>query len=419
MLAALRVRSLPSIAGGLLRRIRPLGTRLPAAVRPCGETSGASLRCFTRYKIAGALILLLLSLHVGHAQIAGVMPEVFPQYFDANGNPLSAGTITFYFAGTTTPQAAYTDSGRVVPVENPLTLDSTGRPTTSIFLAPNNAYKIVLKDAAGVTIRSADNIADTSYLAALAVAPVFQLTTSTGTVNDFNLTGSFGSPTLSLLNYSTLVLRVNNAAPLFLTGFTAGVPGQRLVVIGIGAAPIFFVNQSVGSLSGNRMATFQDTTPMTLTGIAEFIYDGQSGLWRMVANDFGAPAAYTATWTGFGSNPAIGNGTMTGRYFVNGHLCYVDITLTMGSTTTYGTGYWAFALPLPAIDNIGQVGGSALLYDASATTFYHAVPVVDIGAAQVFVQLLGASSNNVISSSAPFTWANTDQLRLSFWYFTH
>lgn len=363
--------------------------------------------------------VLLLSLH-GYAQNnAALMPEVFPQYFDANGDPLSGGTITFYFAGTTTPQAAYSNSSRITPTSNPLTLDSTGRPTTPIFLSPQASYKVVLKDAGGVTIRSIDNVSDVAYIAALAVAPVFQLTTATGTVNDFDLTGSFGSPTVSLINYSTLVLRVNNAAPLFLTGFTAGVPGQRLVVIGIGAAPIFFVNQSVGSLSGNRIAAFQDSTPLTLSGIAEFIYDGQSGLWRMVANDFGAPAAYTATWHGFGSNPVLGNGTMTARYYVNGHICYVDLFIQMGSTTTFGTGYWSFALPLPAIDTISQVGGNALFYDASATTFYHAVPLIDVVTSQFFIQVENASTDNVVGSSSPFTWANNDQLRVSLWYFTH
>ena len=369
-------------------------------------------------KFGAALIVVLLLSLSGQAQVASLMPDVFPQFFDANGNPLSAGTITFYFAGTTTPQAAYTDATRITPVQNPLTLDSAGRPSTSIFLAPNNSYKMVLKDAAGVILRTVDNVSDVSYVAALAVAPLFQLTTATGTINDFNLTGSFGSPTLTLVNYSTLVLRVNNAAPLYVSGFTAGVPGQRLVVIAIGTSPIFFTNQSLNSLAGNRIAAFQDSTPLTLTGIAEFIYDGTSNVWRMVTADFGAPGAYTATWTGAGTNPAIGNGTTTARYFVVGHICYVDITLTMGTTSTYGTGYWAFALPLPAIDNIGQVGGSALMFKSATNLWYHGVPSIDIGANKFFIQNVGMATDNVLSPTSPFTWANLDQFRVSLWYFT-
>lgn len=370
-------------------------------------------------RLAVLCVLLLLSVHAHAQSNAALMPDVFPQYFDSNGNPLSGGSLTFYTAGTTSPKKAYSDSSRLGLVTNPLVLDSTGRPSTPIFLGLDTAYKIVLKDAGGTIIRTVDNVADTAYLAQLAVAPVFQMTTATGTVNDFDLTGSFGSVTTAIVNYSTLVLRVNNAAPLFLTGFTAGVAGQRLVVIAIGAAPIFFVNQSVGSLSGNRMVTFQDSTPLTLTGIAEFIYDGQSGLWRMVTNDFGGPSAYTSAWTASGTQPALGNGTFVSRYYVQGHLCYVDLYLKMGSTTTYGTGYWGFSLPLPAVDALGQVDGNALMYDDSATTAYIAIPVVDVGLNQFVMQAQNLSSNNIVGQTSPFTWATNDILRVSFWYFAH
>ncbi len=49
------------------------------------------------------------------------------QYTTSNGNPLSGGTIGFYFPGTTTPKPIWKDRAKTLPSPNPLTLDSTGR----------------------------------------------------------------------------------------------------------------------------------------------------------------------------------------------------------------------------------------------------------------------------------------------------
>lgn len=46
---------------------------------------------------------------------------------------------------------------------------------------------------------------------------------------------------------------------------------------------------------------------------------------------------YTPPWTGT-TNPAIGNGTIVGRYIQSGKIVRGWFKITMGSTTTYGTG---------------------------------------------------------------------------------
>lgn len=76
--------------------------------------------------------------------------------FDANGDPLSGGLLSTFLAGTSTPAATYTDVGLTVANANPVVLDSAGRAV--LFLTAGQSYKFVLKNAAGATQWSQDNI---------------------------------------------------------------------------------------------------------------------------------------------------------------------------------------------------------------------------------------------------------------------
>lgn len=87
-------------------------------------------------------------------------PTIFTG-LDNNGVPLNAGLLYTYSAGSTTPAATYTSVLLTPGSEhtNPIVLSSAGRaPGNEIFLSPGASYKFILKDSAGVTIWSADNI---------------------------------------------------------------------------------------------------------------------------------------------------------------------------------------------------------------------------------------------------------------------
>ena len=77
----------------------------------------------------------------------------YARFFDANGNPLSGGTVEFYAPGTSTPKEVYTDSSLSVSAGTSVTLDSVGGMTA--FL--NGNYKVRLKDSAGVLVEETDN----------------------------------------------------------------------------------------------------------------------------------------------------------------------------------------------------------------------------------------------------------------------
>jgi hypothetical protein len=80
------------------------------------------------------------------------------QFLTANAQPLSGGKINTYQAGTSTPQTTYTDSAGSTPNNNPIILDSTGRPPSEIWLTRGQSYKFVLTDSLNNVIVTLDNI---------------------------------------------------------------------------------------------------------------------------------------------------------------------------------------------------------------------------------------------------------------------
>jgi hypothetical protein len=85
------------------------------------------------------------------------LPPVLKQYWtDANGNPLAGGKIYTYAAGTSTPQATYTDSGAGTASANPIILDASG--FADMWLDPTLSYKFVVKDSSDVTQHTIDNV---------------------------------------------------------------------------------------------------------------------------------------------------------------------------------------------------------------------------------------------------------------------
>lgn len=55
--------------------------------------------------------------------------------------------------------------------------------------------------------------------------------------------------------------------------------------------------------------------------------------------------SYTPSWTAATTNPAIGNGAITGKWHRAGKWMDVDIDISVGSTTTLGSGEWYWSFP--------------------------------------------------------------------------
>lgn len=91
------------------------------------------------------------------------MPTVFlsplikQRFYDITGTvPLANGTVTTYTAGTLVLAITYADATGTVANTNPVILDGGG--SANIWLDSTKTYKYIVKDSAGSTIHTIDNI---------------------------------------------------------------------------------------------------------------------------------------------------------------------------------------------------------------------------------------------------------------------
>lgn len=93
---------------------------------------------------------------------ASLAPIPFLRFTNTStGLALIGGQVFTYAAGTTTPQATYTDSTGTVANTNPIILNARGECTC--YLNASQSYKLVVKDALGNTISTYDNLTVASH----------------------------------------------------------------------------------------------------------------------------------------------------------------------------------------------------------------------------------------------------------------
>lgn len=127
--------------------------------------------------------------------------------------------------------------------------------------------------------------------------------------------------------------------------------------------------------------------------------------------------AYTPTWTATTTDPVIGNGTINGKYMAAGKLIHARIVIVAGSTTTFGTGGgYRFGLPVATHADITSWTpiGQAILQDVSASARYAYTVMGVTSGAQVAAVIDDAGAQ--IGETTPFTFANTDVIRLDVCY---
>lgn len=211
-----------------------------------------------------------------------------------------------------------------------------------------------------------------------------QMVTLTGAQNDLSLTAS------------VRLVRCNNATPLTITGMSAGYDGQTVTIISIGTGAVHLAHESTASVAPNRFinTATSTTTPLAPnSGRATYVYDMTSTRWRLTGHDQGAAIPYTPTWTALGGfpsiNPTLGNGLFTASYLLWGRVIDVFIQLDIGSTTTFGQGYWVIGTPA-VLSGISPVGSGFI-----TTNLVNNHPVIGTIPTDGLVVVLTSSEHNV------------------------
>ena len=128
----------------------------------------------------------------------------------------------------------------------------------------------------------------------------------------------------------------------------------------------------------------------------------------------GAWATFTPTWTASGTAPSLGNGTLIGRYQRIGRTIKFHINLAPGSTTTFGTGTYSFAMPVISANNGCTMTGTA---EALVTNVFGGICVISPNVTTLTVWFPGSTTATNLTSSGPTiagqTFASGHSLRIT------
>lgn len=136
----------------------------------------------------------------------------------------------------------------------------------------------------------------------------------------------------------------------------------------------------------------------------KFLYgaNGQNPSW----------ISFTPNWTSSGSAPAIGNGTLTGKYIKHGTLVFFRIKFVGGSTTTWGTGNYFIDLPIPGYSGIAANDGFTLngYGEDNGVKAYNPIGARMFDTAKFYILLNDPSNTSVLAwgATVPFTWGTGD-----------
>ena len=313
--------------------------------------------------------------------MATIAPQPKLQFFDANGDPLVGGKLYSYIAGTTTPQATYTDESGSTANTNPVILDSRGE--ASVWFG-TGVYKLALKTAADVDVWTVDNIGSDVSVADLAIGIQAWLGTPTSANLRAAMVDETGSGALVFANTPTLVTPAVDV-------ITEATPGVGVTIDGVllkdsdvlaqdvtGSATVNapVVNAAGTSSSGGIVRLYEDTdngtnyvelkAPALLSANRSFVLPNADGtVQQFLKTDGSGNLAFASTLV---SGTLVTASGQTALEFTGIPAWAKRITIAMSGLSTNGS-----VIPLAQVGTssgyvvTGYVGTVVAVPAASAT----------------------------------------------------
>lgn len=123
--------------------------------------------------------------------------------------------------------------------------------------------------------------------------------------------------------------------------------------------------------------------------------------------------SYTPVWTASVTNPTLGDGTLIGQYCYDGQWVDCRIRLTIGSTTTIGSGIYNFSLPFTSADDGFYSVGSVWVNDNGVAIRTGTCRITPNSA---IVSCYSNTTGDVYSNTVPQTWSTNDELEIQIRY---
>jgi hypothetical protein len=122
-----------------------------------------------------------------------------------------------------------------------------------------------------------------------------------------------------------------------------------------------------------------------------------------------------ASWTSTGTQPAQGNGTWQGLFMQVGGLVCFNASITAGSTTTFGTGQYRFALPVTPINSWVQTHIGGRMQHGGHN--YQLFVTVSGGLAFMEYKDVSVIQNTALTATTPVTLVSGDTILVSGTYY--
>jgi hypothetical protein len=155
------------------------------------------------------------------------------------------------------------------------------------------------------------------------------------------------------------------------------------------------------------MSDFTGTVAAILA--AEEILDTDLDTWHdaiLASADAWTDYSSSLAWTATTTNPVLNNGSIAARYKQVGKTVEYAFAITMGSSTTYGSGPWLISMPVAPL-NTNLVTGEAFLLHTTAASRVPAVATMSGTNQLIFYGPTGGQ----VAAAVPFTWTSGMALR--------
>ena len=345
-------------------------------------------------------------------------PTTLPAASGANLTSLNASSLS----SGTVPDARFPAT---LPAASGANLTSLNASNLSSGTVPDGRFPGTLPASSGANLTSlnASNLSsgtvpDGRFPATLPSASAANLTSlnatnlATGTVPQarkwtevtVSTTGNIDN-----LDFSNAdLLRMSNSSAATIRGLAAGVAGQRVVIVSVGAAEVTLAHQNSNSTAANRLINFATSAATPLapgTGAAIYEYDATTQRWRLVAHEQGAwlsPSFNAGDFTANGSMTwTVGSSDVqTYSYYLRGRSLLLVVHVSF--TTIGGTVNTNLQIKIP--------GGFT-----SARSVYSPCLIANSSrAVGDFLVLSGGATNVLVENPGATNWSlGTDNVQVS------
>jgi hypothetical protein len=306
------------------------------------------------------------------------------QFFTNSGAVLTGGKIFTYAAGTTTPQATFTNASGSTPHSNPIILDASGRvPSGEIWLTDGFAYKFLLKDANDVLIGTYDNISGiNSNFVNFTSQQEIQTATASQTV--FTLTTMQYQPgTNSLTVYvdgvnqygpgaSYAYLETNSTTVTFISGLHVGAEVkftsvQQSTSSATSADQVSYLPAGAGAVATNVQAKLRESVSVKDFGaVGDGVADDTVAIQNALQS--GAQSVYVPLGTYALTSNASATISTDVTFYGHGTFSYTGATNNTGLLLTIETGNNSITIDGLTFLGNDDIAAGVLVKNSAAST---------------------------------------------------